>query len=216
MLTDQPIIQGMNIVLLGDFNPKIFQPAWFAAEQLIRVPEAEGADIKIINPEVVIFDLDWLEVQVTRDRCIFTTSQEAYYEVVRDLCIGTFRLLRHTPLRKMGINRDVHFRMKSVDEWHEFGHRLAPKELWNSILKNPGLKSMTIEGVREDGLRGYMRVKVEPSTRIQPGIYFQINDHYETDKSVIGSEDIINMLESSWDQSMGKSEVIINSILGWQ
>ena len=89
MRTDQTVIQGMSIVFLGDFNPKIFQPAWFAQENLIRAQEAEAADIKIINPEIVIFEFEWLSVQITRDRCIFGTTQEAYYEIVRDLCLGT-------------------------------------------------------------------------------------------------------------------------------
>jgi len=216
MLADQPAIQGISIVLVGDFNPKIFQPAWFSAENLIRVTEAEAADIKIINPEIVIFKLDWLEVQVTRDRCSFITTQDAYYEVVRDLCLGTFKLLKHTPIQKMGINMDLHFKMRSIEEWHAVGHKVAPKELWNKTLKNAGLRSLTIEGVREDGLKGYIRVKVEPSRRVHPGIYIQINDHYETDDSGIGCETIINILDLSWNRSFDKSEIIINDILSWR
>ena len=213
MLTDQTAIQGMSIVLLGDFNPKIFQPAWFAHENLIRAPEAEAADIKIINPEIVIFELEWLSVQITRDRCIFGTTQEAYYEIVRDLCLGTFKLLRHTPIQKMGINRDYHFKMNSLEEWHAFGHKVAPKEIWNSILENPGLISLTIEGIREDGLKGYIRVKVEPSKRVHPGIYIQVNDHYETEESSIGCEIMISVLESAWIISNDKSDLIISNIL---
>ncbi|AEB09813.1 hypothetical protein [Desulfobacca acetoxidans] len=218
MITDQIVIQGLSIVLLGDFNPKIFQPAWFAQENLIRAPEAEAADIKIINPEIVIFELEWLELQVTRDRCLFGTTQEAYYEVVRDLCLGTFKLLRHTPIQKMGINRNYHFRMNSVEEWHAFGHKVAPKELWISVLKTPGLASLTIQGMREDDLKGYIRVKVEPSKRAHPGIYIQVNDHYEVEEAStsIGCEKIINIIESLWNKSKEKAELIINNILNWK
>ena len=63
-------IEGVSIVLLGDFNPKIFQPAWFAAQELIRKEEAESAEIEVIHPEVVVFSLDWLRIQVTRNRWI--------------------------------------------------------------------------------------------------------------------------------------------------
>ena len=31
----QPNIYGHSIVLIGNFNPKIFQPAWFGAEGLL-------------------------------------------------------------------------------------------------------------------------------------------------------------------------------------
>jgi hypothetical protein len=33
---------------LWSFNPQIFQPAWFAAEGLIRKGEAEAAKIEIV------------------------------------------------------------------------------------------------------------------------------------------------------------------------
>lgn len=216
MLNELPALQGMSIVLLGDFNPKIFQPAWFASEQLIPATEAEKAEIKIINPEVVIFNLDWLEVQVTRNRCSFGTSQEPYYEVMRDLCMGTFKILRHTPIRMIGINKNVHYRMKSIEEWHALGHKLAPKDLWNIILEEPGMKSLTIEGKRKDGFKGYIRVKVEPSVKIHTAVFIGVNDHYEAEDPVVGSEKIINILEEYWGQSINKSETIINAIMEWK
>ena len=36
MNVERPEIKAFSIVLLGDFNPKIFQPAWFSAQGLIR------------------------------------------------------------------------------------------------------------------------------------------------------------------------------------
>ena len=98
-----PDIQSLSVVFLGDFNPKIFQPAWFAAQGLIRQQEAEEAKVDIIHPEVVSFSLEWLALQVTREQCALTTTQEPYYVVMRDLIVGTFNLLQHTPLHKLGI-----------------------------------------------------------------------------------------------------------------
>ncbi len=102
-----PKIQGHTIVLLGNFNPKIFQPIWFSTEELLQKQEAEKANIEIIHPDVTIFSLDWLRVTVTPERFSAETTQESYYEAVRDLIIGTFSLLRHTPITKMGINIDM-------------------------------------------------------------------------------------------------------------
>src|SRR5882762_5070374 len=99
--------------------------------------------------------------------------------VMRDLIVGTFNLLQHTPLHKLGINIDMHFRMDSEASWHAFGHRLAPKDLWQDTLKNPGMRSLTMEGQRPDAFRGYIRVQVEPSIKIHPGVYVRVNDHYE-------------------------------------
>jgi hypothetical protein len=215
MSTQLPEIQGISVVWLGDFNPKIFQPAWFAAVDLVRKQEAEEANIEIIHPEVVSFSLEWLILQVTRERFFVSTSQEPYYEVVRDLVLGTFTLLRHTPIHKMGINMDMHFRMRSEDAWHAFGHRLAPKDLWQGILENPGMRSLTMEGGRPDGCKGYIRVKVEPSERVHPGVYVNINDHYEVadPKSVVGNDEIRILFERSWSESLQRSRRIAYAFL---
>ena len=215
MINLKPSIQGHHIVLVGDFNPKIFQPAWFGAEELLRKGEADGAQVEIIHPEVVIFSLEWLRLEVTRDRFSAATKMEAYDEVVRDLIVGTFRLLRHTPLRKMGVNREMHFQMQSEDQWNEIGHSLAPKTLWENVLEKPGMRSMVIQGMRQDELKGYIQVAVEPSTQVHPGVYMRVNDHFEVKdpKSSMGSDEIIGILECSWKESYSRSRNIIDTVL---
>lgn len=212
----QPEIQKSSIVLLGSFNPQIFQPAWFAAEGLIQGKESKEAKIEIIHNEFVIFSLDWLRLTVTRDRFALETLQEPYYEVMRDLALGTFDILKHTPVSKLGINLSMHFKMNTYDEWHQFGHQLAPKKKWNQVLKKPGLYSLTIEGsVNRDNLKGFIRVKVEPSRPIVPGVFIDINDHYEVndDNSAKASEAIMNILQNSWDRSIKRSKEIIYTLM---
>ena len=211
----KPEIEGVGIVLVGSFNPKIFQPAWFAAENLIRKEEAQEANIQIIHPQVASFSLDWLHLQVTDEQFTATTTQSSFYEPLRDLVFGTFRLLRHTPIRMMGLNRDFHFRMPSEEAWHAFGHRLTPKELWASVLKEPGMRSLTMEGLRPDDLLGYIRVRVEPSIRISPGVFINVNDHYavkevETSR---GCDEIIDILAREWKRSLDRSAEIVSSLL---
>jgi hypothetical protein len=210
-----PEIQGVSIVLLGDFNPKIFQPAWFAAQGLIRQQEADEANIDIIHPEVVSFSLEWLALQVTRERFMVSTAQQPYYRVLRDLVLGTFKLLQYTPLHKLGINTDMHFRMDSKESWHAFGHRLAPKEPWQDILKTPDMRSLTVEGQRPDKFQGYIRVQVEPSARIYPGVYFQVNDHYQvgTVRPGMGGDEMLTIFERAWDESLTRSRNIISTLL---
>lgn len=215
-MTTRPEIQGLSIVLLGDFNPKIFQPAWFAAQGLIGPQESEEAQasVEIIHPDVAIFRLDWLTLQVTRERFLAATAQEAYAEAVRDLVLGTFTLLRHTPAGVMGINREMHFRMRSETEWHAFGDRLAPKAPWNDVLKKPGMRRLDMEGVRPDDLPGYIRVRVEPSAKIRPGVYFHVNDHYTVadPTTVVGCDQMIDILGVRWDESVVRSRTIIDAL----
>jgi hypothetical protein len=211
-----PELQSVNIVLAGDFNPSIFHPAWFASEGLIRVGEAETAEIDIIHPELAIFDIEGFHIEVNKGRFSIVTTQASYYEAIRDLALGTFRILKHTPINMMGINFQAHFRMDSEEKWNEVGDILAPKPPWGDALDSPGMRSLTMEeGKRRDGLTGYLRVKVEPSVKVIPGIYLDINDHFQkpSDSKTRGSEEIITILEKSWDASRQRTVEIIRTLL---
>ncbi|MGA2936908.1 MAG: hypothetical protein ABSF52_07400 [Syntrophobacteraceae bacterium] len=215
MPPEKPALHEHDVVLLGDFNPKIFQPAWFGSEGLIRKLEVDGAEIAVVHQEVVSFTLEWLKIEVTRERFLATTLQEAYDEPVRDLVLSTFRILRHTPLRKVGINLDEHFQIESEERWHLIGHVLAPKELWEEVLQNPGMKSLIIQGTRPDNLKGYVQVAVAPSGRVHPGVRFNVNDHFEVEKpdSVIGSDEIMNILENNWVESRKRAVTIMRTLM---
>lgn len=209
-------LKSHNIVLVGNFNPKIFQPSWFGAQGLIQTQEAEKAEIQVIHTDVALFRLDWLELEVTRERFTVRTSQEPYDTALRDIVMGTFSLLSFTPITKMGINRDMYFQMESEEQWHKVGNTLAPKDIWNEIVDSPGMRNVTIQGnPKEDGLKGYIRVQVEPSKKYEFGLHINVNDHFEVEnpESVDGCEEIVNALKNSWDASYQKSEDIINSLL---
>jgi hypothetical protein len=213
MNIDQPDLRGFSIVLLGDFNPKIFQPAWFSAQKLIREMEYETADIRVVHSEITDFLLEWCQVTVTRDRFVAQGSQEPY-EIIRDLVVGAFKILTHTPISKFGINTEVHYRVESEDVWHHFGDLLSPKERWSEVINMPGMRSITMEeSKRKDGRKGYIRVTVEPSVRVHPGVYFKVNDHYEGNpKDGEGCSEILAILEDVWTSSRDRSDAIIQSL----
>ncbi|MBF0549268.1 MAG: hypothetical protein HQK60_01915 [Deltaproteobacteria bacterium] len=214
--TPQLQSQRQSIVLLGDFNPKIFQPLWFGMEGLIGKQEAKDAEINIIHPKIVSFSLAWLRIQILPEQFSVETQQESYFEALRDLVVGTFKLLSHTPLRMMGINRDMDFAVNSKEFYHQVGHKLAPKEIYHGILHSPGLRSLSIEeNPRQDGQKGYIRLTVQPSNGHHLGIVFSVNDHYEVkepEKS-IGASELIEILEKICSQSFERSEKMILSLL---
>ncbi len=181
------------------------------AQDLIRQSEVDDATIEIVHSEIVIFTLGWLRVEVTRERFAAGTIQDPYHVFIRDLVLGTFRLLRHTPLTMMGLNREVHFKVDSEDHWHAIGHTLAPKGIWEGTLANPGMDSLTVKGTRTDNYKGFVAVTVEPSRRFHPGIYLRVNDHFQSDKleSVSGADEIVDILENEWEESYKRSNNII-------
>ena len=206
----------LSIVLRGDFNPKIFQPYWFCMNELLGKKETEAANVQLIHEDVLHFSLDWLDIQVLRDRFTVRLLQNGYEEALRDLVLGTFKLLNHTPSRVMGVNKGVHFMVDSLDEWHSLGHKLAPKEgIWDCVLRKPGTLNVLIEGQRTDGFEGCIRVKVEPSQRHHPGVFVEVNDHFvgKGGEKVPAITPMMEILSSQWDNCVERSNRIIRRIM---
>ncbi|MBW1649390.1 MAG: hypothetical protein JRJ44_01690 [Deltaproteobacteria bacterium] len=211
-------IQMADIVFIGSFNPAIFSPAWFASKKLIGETESEGSDVKVIHPDITMFELPWFRFYTTRDHFSVLSEQEVYFSSVFDLAVGTFQLLEHTPIQAMGINREFHIQCDSEKEWHDFGHLLAPQSPWEGILKKESaLKKIEIceKYSPENPLDGKLTVIVQPSNRVRFGVFFSINDHYSIDaqEKASGSKKIISRLQKKWKESNEKSETIVSAII---
>jgi hypothetical protein len=224
----------ISVVVRGTFNPSIFSPAWMHAQDLVGDAEYAATNIEVIVPELAIFQMGWLRCQVTQQDLMVSTNEPEEFERVRDVVVSVLRILHHTPIRLMGVNRHCHFEVGSADEWHAIGDALAPKAPWENALRLPGMKSITIWGVRPDKQAGRIQVKVEPSNSVQPyGISIAYNDHYELvevdeqptnrDEFLQGARNIppessnkltaaIDVLAGEWSGIMDRSEVAIKSV----
>ena len=199
-------LQSHSIVLLGDLNPAIFQPAWFAAEDLINSTEANEANVEIISAQATLFNVGWLNVQVLPQRFVASTTNEAYYQPLCDLVLSTFSKLIHTPVRIMGLNYSYHYRLENSDQWHFVGHELTPKDRWNGLLRGPGLASLTVQGERQNG---YIRIKIEPSGRIENGVFVETNNHYEVRSDEPGCRDVLDILSGEWQSTFDRSKDVL-------
>ena len=111
----EPEITGASLVLLGNFNPSIFTPAWFGWHKLLPDRAVDVAELKIAQPQITAFRADWLELQTVPERFYISTTQPPFVRL-QDLGVRVFReKLSHTPVHSMGINRQVHFLVKSTD-----------------------------------------------------------------------------------------------------
>jgi hypothetical protein len=182
-------VEEVSVVVLGSFNPTIFQPLWFSANGLLPSNESENAQIQIVHSEVTNFiSGDWLKVEVTQNRFLVSTGDPSRANELRDLALGTFQILEHTPLEKLGFNRNIHYRIDNEELWHAFGDRYAPKDTWGNIFDGAdyrvGLVNLTIAGKRADAGATRVQFNISPSTVIKPGVFVRINQHYE-----LGGED---------------------------
>jgi hypothetical protein len=212
--------QGTIISLRGSFNPSIFQPAWFAREGLIPPEEADSADVNIIHQQVSAFETTSFRLQVTPETFDLTAAGKPIDQVARDIAIGTFTILRHTPIGMLGINHFRHFQARSESEWNQLGNRFAPKEFWRDFMRHPGMQSLTIrdvseDGVRLDGLRGWIDVRVEPSGLLHPnGVFLLVNEHFQVeapDRPENASE-MVNALEKAWPSAVDRAMEITKRI----
>ena len=206
-------LEGASIVFIGSFNPAIFHPSWYVAEGLWSKTELENAKVESIADDACSFRTEQYTLQVLNNRFMISTTQPPLYDSLRDLAVGTFKILRHTPLAKLGLNREVHLQLEAEEVWHAIGHKLAPKQHWQPILKNPGMRALMIEGMRPDRLAGAVYVRVEPSNRIENGLFVEVNDHFEVDDTLARSAKAIRSIaQEQWTESLRRSDDIIQHI----
>ena len=178
------------------------------------------------HQQVTVFSTDWLRLEVTAERFLGETLQAPYVRL-RDLIVRVFKEhLYHTPLKALGINRNVHFQVSSLNARDRIGRTLAPVEPWGAWKhdlgldgEHGGMTSLTMSQVDPEGRPkgGHINVKVEPSKRIgqgRLGVYVQVNDHYAIDDpSPQAGERLIGLFEDNFDMSLMRSDSIIDHIM---
>ena len=175
-VTRTPEAEGLDVVLVGSFNPAIFHPEWFFRQGLIAEQDALEAKIQDVSGEITVAQLCGLRLQCVGDRFSLGTNNVSLAERMQDLILQTFTLLSHTPITACGINPRVHYSVVSTDYWHKIGHTLAPKEpVWNDLFEQPGMQSLTIKAPRTGEFPGEINATVEPSMKFPPGIYVRAN-----------------------------------------
>jgi len=223
----EPEFGGASLVMLGNFNPTIFTPAWFALNGILTARQAEAAEVEIVHSQVSSFRVDWLMVRVEQGR-FWAETNEAPYIRISDFACRTFgEFLPHTPVSRLGINRMVHFNVGSIATRHRIGRKLAPPQAWgkwgNVLIDGPpekqgGLVSLSMQkDLPDDRPAGYIQVTVQPSIKIagSAGIYMLVNDDYQLrdpDK-VVGCGEILRILTECFESSIQRSEAIIDGIM---
>ena len=202
-------------MLVGSFNPAIFQPEWFARHELLPPTMVEAAKISVVSPMISDFETERLRLQVTADRFTAISNPNANSESLRDLVTGTFFLLEHTPVTALGMNRQMHFSLGSEENWHRLGDKLAPKDGWNGVLEGrPGLRALVITTTRSEPQGSLIFVRVEPSQQVRFGAFFEINEHYPAPKTE-PLKGLMEILRGRWEEAQRYAAGIANHILDW-
>ena len=203
-----PEIDGVTAVMVGDFNPPIYTPAWFALHGLLPEAVAESAELAVAHTEVTQFTADWLSLEVTRDRYQVRTLQAPHIRV-HDLILRVFgEHMQHTPLRAFGINRDVHFQVESQVVRDNLGSILAPTEPW-------GRWGRELEvGGEHGGMRSLTMTQVNLEGRPRGGEINVVNDHFVADGTGLDAgERLMALFEDSFSVSLSRSEELVDQVM---
>lgn len=207
----------VSIVLLGNFNPAIFQPAWLAAKGLIRESEATGATIEVIHPEIAQFRAGWLHLSVTSTRFVASTRDPAHRAPLRDLVVSTFELLDQTPTKKLGLNRSMHVDLVDEATWHALGHLVAPKAPWAGILDDAGTRTVLMQGGRKDARPGRTFIRVEPSQRFPHAGFIEVNSEYHSpdpDRPNGNTNYFVSCIRDDWDRILLEAQDAAERLVG--
>lgn len=208
--------ESVSIVFLGEFNPVILQPFWLLNKGLIREEEANNAKVGVIHNEIVKYELDWVSIEITKQRCEFTTTKSPYFDPMRDLVASVFKILKETPIKSLGINHIFDLKLPNADLYYEFGNILCPLNNWDGSLKDPRLLQLEIlEKERKDGISGQYRIRITPANpKMTYGVSININDHYDLEHGQAGTNmEIVKKLEENWNNSLIRAKETVKNIL---
>jgi hypothetical protein len=211
---------GNALVFRGSFNPRILQPAWLAAQGLIREAESENAAIQIVHEQVVAFGLDWMNLEVRHDQLtVNSTPTSETPEQIRDLALGVIEILEHTPIHGVGLQFFGHYGLTDQAARDELQRKLVPQAPFEELLSGIGMRTLTMFGRREEGDEGLngVSVTVEPSATVEPnGVYVGVFDQYDfadPDDANLSSAPAVEVVKLRWQESSRRAEAIIAEIL---
>lgn len=210
----KPQSESASIVMLGAFNPAIFQPAWLALKNLISPSDAKGAEVRLIAPQVAAFKTGGIAVEVLQERFMVQADEPQDQVRLRDLAVGVFAILGETPVSRLGLNWTYVFRLEDEGRWHEVGDQLAPKSVWSSVLRGrPGLRTMTIQGELPEGLRGQLNVKLEPTTAPNVRVDFNYDILGPAGDGPVNADSFVELIRKHWGEARQESLRIATEVL---
>lgn len=211
-----PESEGLDVVVVGSFNPAIFHPEWFLRHKLIAEPDVNDAGVTVVTSEVADMRLCGLHLLCISERLSIGTANISQAARLQDLLIQMFTLLPHTPVTACGINPSVHYSVSDIGYYHKIGHTLAPKELiWNELVEQPGMQALTIKAPRKGDFPGEINITVEPSAKFSPGVFVRSNRHYGLPSNSVhaGATDLLlDFMRAEWTSACDMARRVANTI----
>jgi hypothetical protein len=202
------------IVVVGQFNPAIVQPAWLISKGWIGETEGNNARNLIVHSEIARMDFDSFGVEVTQERFLLKATQEPFFPLLRDLAVNIFERLKETPIKAVGINSVMHYKFENQANRDEFAWFVHPRTTWQKVLNDPRIWKAEMVEKRMNGRTGHLRVGMEVSELLKDnGCKFTLNDHYEISQSTHDStKELVLVLKEEWEKSIQRQKTLVTDL----
>ena len=217
------------IVVLGAFNPAIFSPDWLNGQGLIgdgdvaAAREGNGGGEILVSRQVTTVETEWFVLQVEQNK-FNLTSKGVLSPALKDLAVGIFQSLPHTPVTAVGLNFMAHYKFANEQQWHKFGDVLAPKGIWNSLYPDlhAGLSNLmiTIEPATRssDGRAKERRnITVQPSRKVKAGAFLSYNHHRELrredSEDRVSADYVARIIDEKWESEWQEAERVLQRVV---
>ncbi len=228
-MTYQAEILNSAIVVIGDFNPSIFSPDWLERNELIGEGDAvvarEGGSGRklLVSHQVTNYETDWFTLQVLENQ-FSLTSRGVLSPAFKDLAVGIFQLVPHTPVKAVGLNFIAQFKFDTQDKQHQVGDVFAPKAIWDSLYPDEfaGLEELTIriqKGSREQlpVSNDEKRITLQRSKNFKYGVGLSFNGHHDltvSDESDLSpTERLAIVVDEEWENTWEDAVRVFDKLL---
>ena len=213
MSSIKPERKQYSIVLIGAFNPLMFQPEWFGRNDVIPPEEIALARDQnnvvkmIITPQLTQFRISQLSITVEQNRFQVIAEKEPLL-TIKDFIIKTFEKLGGMSISAYGFNYSAHYQFNNESDIHAFADKLTPKKYWSSLLgkdiegddRKGGLSLLQMHKVKEDN-KGQISIALQRSIYVTHGIFFNCNDHTNINPDDSTAEIVMEKIEKDFDIS---------------
>lgn len=215
-----------SIVLVGSFNPPIFNPSWLELHGVVSKDVAAMAETEIVHNQISSMTLGDIELQVEVNKFQVSTTIAPEIRLL-DLVSKVFGdILPHSKITDFGVNKSAHFRMSSAEKRTELGRALAPLGIWGSFGDRiaasegclvGGLMSLRLrEIITDEESKGHLEARVGPSNALNPrmGVMVEVNRHFELKElsEKDGARRAMEKLDKEFVDSITECDKIITHI----
>jgi len=215
MQSIKPERKQYSIVLLGTFNPLMFQPEWFVRNDVISPEEVEVTRSEnnvvqtIITPQLTQFRLSQFSIRIEQNRFQVIADKEPLL-TIKDFIRKTFEKLGALTIIAYGFNYSAHYQFNNISEIHAFADKLTPKKYWSSFLgkdisgddRKGGLLSLQMHQTKENN-EGQLLITIKRSAAnlFNNGIFLNCNDHTNINPDDSAAEIVMEKIEKNFDSS---------------